>query len=83
MKIYENLRKSTKIDENLRKSTKINENRRKSQKIHENLRKSTKIYENLGKSVRKFIKRLIKGCENKGGAAAFGRRPSFTLRTLY
>ena len=37
MKIYENLRKSTKINETLEKST----------KIYENLRKSTKIYRNL------------------------------------
>ena len=27
--------------------------------------------------------REIKGGENKGGAAAFGRRPSFTLKALY
>ena len=72
MNIYEHLRTSTNIYENLRKSMKIYENR-------------WKVYKNIYKKINKgkFIKRLIKGGENKGGAAAFGRRPSFTLKTLY
>ena len=51
-------------------------------KIYEN---RWKVYKNIYKKINKgkFIKRLIKGGENKGGAAAFGRRPSFTLKTLY
>ena len=64
------------MNENQRKSKKVDENLGISTNIYENLWQSTKIYE---KSIRKFIKRLIKenfvkrfikGGENKGGAAA-------------
>ena len=75
------LLRDAKIYENLRKSTKIYENLRKSKKIVENLRKSMKIYENLFNGFSNIEE--SNGNESKGGAAAEGRRPSFSLTTHY
>ena len=52
MKIYENLRKSTK---NQQKSTKIDDNQLKSIQINENLYKSSKINESNHKNIGKMV----------------------------